>query len=120
MSARSFPFLIGGVLLVVVLGGLIAGAGTLFSALDNPAQAATCTRTATTGATGTLTPLTMPTATADAGACYPGNPYGTQVVAWARQMANALYVNPACGVRRGGACNDTYYTSAFPQAVVQY
>jgi hypothetical protein len=35
-------------------------------------------------------------------------------------MANALYVNPACGKRRGGDCNDTWYTSAFPQPVIGY
>jgi hypothetical protein len=35
-------------------------------------------------------------------------------------MADALYVNPACGSRRGGNCNDTYYTSTFPQPVIAY
>ncbi|HEU5382546.1 MAG TPA: hypothetical protein VFV38_44630 [Ktedonobacteraceae bacterium] len=52
--------------------------------------------------------------------CYPGSQYGPAVVQWARKMADALYVNPACGSRRGGTCNDTWYTSAFPQAVIQY
>lgn len=54
--------------------------------------------------------------------CYPGSAYGGAVVQWAKQMANALYINPACGRRRGGAigCNDTFYTSAFPQPVIAY
>ena len=52
--------------------------------------------------------------------CYPGSQYGTQVVSWAKKMANALYVNPTCGTSRGGNCNDTYYTSAFPQEVIAY
>jgi hypothetical protein len=52
--------------------------------------------------------------------CYPGSQYGAAVVQWARRMADALYVNPACGARRGGNCNDTWYTSAFPKEVIQY
>lgn len=52
--------------------------------------------------------------------CYPESHVGTAVVAMARQMASALYVNPACGSKRGGNCNDTYYTSAFPPSVVAY
>jgi hypothetical protein len=35
-------------------------------------------------------------------------------------MADALYVNPACGNRRGGNCNDTHYSNAFPQPVIAY
>lgn len=58
-------------------------------------------------------------AAASTGPCYAG-PYASQVVAWAKKMADALYVNPACGASRGGNCNDTYYTSAFPKEVVAY
>jgi hypothetical protein len=52
--------------------------------------------------------------------CYPDSQYGSAVVSWAKRMADALYVNPACGTRRGGDCNDTWYTSAFPQPVIDY
>ncbi|HET8846600.1 MAG TPA: CHAP domain-containing protein [Ktedonobacteraceae bacterium] len=52
--------------------------------------------------------------------CSSASPYGAAVVGWAMQMADALYVNPACGNHRGGACNDTWYTSAFPQPVLAY
>ncbi len=62
-----------------------------------------------------------PTATSDGESfCYPASHLGAQVVSWARAMADALYVQPACGSKRGGACNDTYYTSAFPSQVIQY
>ncbi len=71
------------------------------------------TTTSVKGATPTATPD-------DESLCYPASRYGAEVVQWARAMANALYINPACGTRRGGACNDTWYTNAFPQAVVQY
>jgi len=56
---------------------------------------------------------------------------GAQVVAWAKAMANALYVSPACGGRI--SYPDCYYTwykapgtayppsaPAFPQAVIRY
>lgn len=118
MSSRQIPLagLLGGALLVVVLVGLLAGAGALLTALSSTAQAATCNQ----ATTGTVTPMTTPTDVATGGACYPGSPYGAQVVALARQMADALYINPACGGHRGGNCNDTWYTPAFPHAVVQY
>ncbi|MEO7019379.1 MAG: CHAP domain-containing protein [Ktedonobacteraceae bacterium] len=52
--------------------------------------------------------------------CYSGSPYGSAVVQWAKQMADALYIDPSCGNKRGGTCNDTWYTSAFPQPVLHY
>ena len=51
---------------------------------------------------------------------FTSNSYGAAVVQSAKEMADALYVNPACGNTRGGNCNDTWYTSAFPQPVIQY
>lgn len=117
MPTRQIPLLVilGGTLLVVVLVGLSAGA--MLIAFGGTAQAAPCDQTPAGAATSTATGTPTVAAT---GTCYPGSPYGAQVVAWARQMADALYVNPACGARRGGDCNDTWYTSAFPPAVVQY
>jgi hypothetical protein len=52
--------------------------------------------------------------------CYPASRYGAAVVQWARAMADALYVNPACSSKRGGSCNETWYTSAFPKEVIAY
>lgn len=51
----------------------------------------------------------VPTAATPAGTednegyCYPSSRYGAQVVQWAKAMANALYVDPSCGQRRGGS-----------------
>src|SRR5207245_2292045 len=61
----------------------------------------------------------------------PASAIGAQVVAWARAMADALYVNPACGGRISSpVCYDTWYKAPgsdyppgapiFPQAVIQY
>jgi hypothetical protein len=63
--------------------------------------------------------------------CVPASAIGAQVVAWARAMADALYVNPACGGHI--SYPDCYYTwykapeslyppgaPTFPQAVIQY
>jgi hypothetical protein len=63
--------------------------------------------------------------------CVPPSTIGAQVVAWARAMADALYVNPACGGRISSPdCYDTWYkvpgstyppgAPSFPQAVMQY
>jgi len=75
----------------------------------------------------TLTP--SPTGTAPA--CVPASAIGAQVVALAKAMADALYVNPACG--RHISYPDCYYTwykapgsmyppgtPSFPQAVIGY
>jgi len=63
--------------------------------------------------------------------CVPASAIGAQVVAWARAMADALYVNPACGGHISYPdCYYTWYkapgstyppgTPSFPQAVIQY
>ncbi len=83
-------------------------------------------QTATPGIPGaTPTPDgTVPT-------CVPVSAIGAQVVAWARAMAGALYVNPACGGHISYPdCYYTWYkapeslyppgTPSFPQAVIQY
>jgi hypothetical protein len=73
----------------------------------------------------------MPTPDGTVPTCVPASAIGTQVVAWARAMADTLYLNPACGGRI--SYPDCYYTwykapesrsppgvSTFPQAVIQY
>jgi hypothetical protein len=92
-------------------------------------------------ATPGMTTITKTAATIDAGAtpsmagtvpvCVPPSAIGAQVVALARAMADALYVNPACGVHISSP--DCYYTwykapgnsyppgaPTFPAAVIQY
>jgi hypothetical protein len=76
-------------------------------------------------------PGATPTLSETAPACVPPSAIGAQVVAWARAMAGALYVNPACGGHI--SYPDCYYTwykapeslyppgvPTFPQAVIQY
>jgi CHAP domain-containing protein len=77
------------------------------------------------------TPGATPALTGTASACVPASAIGAQVVAWARAMADALYVNPACGGRISSPdCYFTWYkvpgstyppgAPSFPQAVIQY
>lgn len=76
-------------------------------------------------------PGTTPTTGATTPACVAPSKIGAQVVALARKMADALYVNPACGGHISfPTCYDTWYKApgsayppgapSFPQAVIQY
>ncbi len=78
-----------------------------------------------------VTPQTTPSSGGSTSTCVPASQIGAQVVAMAQVMADALYVNPACGGRI--SYPDCYYTwykapgsiyppgaSIFPQAVIQY
>lgn len=67
-----------------------------------------------------LTPATQTVALENI--CLADGGVGAQVVAWAKKMADALTVNPACGSSRTPPACDayTYYTSAFPQEVIRY
>lgn len=108
---------------------LLVGLTVKGSQISNSMQTSGCSVPITVSTAETTAPPTssspppgiMPTATPDVeSTCHPASPTGAQVVQWAQTMANALYINPACGTKRGGNCNDTYYTSAFPQQVIQY
>jgi CHAP domain-containing protein len=93
-----------------------------------------CQSTPTTSDTGLLTPGASgatPSPSGTAPACVPASTVGAQVVALAKAMADALYVNPACGGHI--SYPDCYYTwykapgstyplglPSFPQAVIQY
>lgn len=72
-----------------------------------------------------------PVATPTPGSCVPPSGYGAQVVAWAKAMADALYVNPACGGHISYPnCYYTWYKApgtsyppgapTFPEAVIHY
>lgn len=131
------PFkLVGSICALVILGlGLFLGLILQITQAGAAGQSSGCSTsigpvapTPTLGtAISTVSTITTPnaaaTATAISGAessCYPGSAYATQVVSWAKKMADALYVLPSCGARRGGNCNDTWYTSAFPSEVLTY
>jgi hypothetical protein len=64
----------------------------------------------------------LSTPTAQTGSCLPPpNQIAAAVVALARQMADALYVNPACGgIIAYPDCYYTWYNSSFPQRVIAY
>jgi signal peptidase I/Ni,Fe-hydrogenase III small subunit len=122
---------VGGALLLgfaLLIGVVVQVVGSVDA--SQTAGCAASTATSMTPVVGTTPGPATPTASqAEAsatvnslsdGTCYPGSQYAAQVVRWAKRMADALYVNPACGRRRGGDCNDTYYTSAFPKAVIAY
>jgi hypothetical protein len=76
-------------------------------------------------------PGATPTPDGTVPTCVPASALGAQIVAWARAMADALYLNPACG--RHISYPDCYYTwykapeslyppgvPTFPQAVIRY
>jgi len=76
-------------------------------------------------------PGATPTPDGTVPTCVPASAIGAQVVALARAMADALYVNPACGGHISYPdCYYTWYkapesmyppgTPTFPQAVIQY
>ena len=93
-----------------------------------------CLSTTATAATGSPTPgssAATATPTGTLPGCVPASKVGAQVVALAKAMADALYVNPACGGHI--SYPDCYYTwykapgstyppalPTFPQAVIDY
>lgn len=53
--------------------------------------------------------------------CVPSNEIAAEVVALARQMADALYVNPSCeGIISYPDCYYTWYNASFPSPVIAY
>ncbi len=137
----SLPFLLGIVALLFLSaltatmaqvsdGGGGMGAGPCFAA--TPTTAATNTVSASPSVPTTAPPvLSTPGTTASSvaagsssgmqGSCIPASGYGAAVVQWARAMANALSVNPACGsLISFPNCYYSWYNSTFPQAVIDY
>jgi hypothetical protein len=134
MKMNPLTLIIAGVCGLLLVGFLfLTGLTAIVAGASDSNQTSNCSAATTTvstpavgtsprAGTGTASPADA-TATASSsseGPCYSGSPYGVQIVAWAKKMADALYVNPTCGSRRGGNCNDTYYTSAFPAPVIAY
>src|SRR5258708_22204199 len=132
-SGKTLIAVTGGVIVITLLGLLaLSGVAATFAWMErggNGSGPGLC-KTVPPG-TGSPTSGTTPTPGAPASSCVPASGIGAQVVAWARAMADALYVNPACGGHMSSP--DCYYTwykvpgstyppgaPTFPQAVIQY
>ncbi len=106
-------------LLLSLLVGLLASMDTMGNG-SGGLGACGLAPTATTGAVGKAAaqPTLTPTGTAG---CVPPNQVAAAVVALARQMADALYVNPSCnGMISYPDCYYTWYNNSFPQSVIAY
>jgi len=132
--SRKTLIAVTGAVVVITLLALLAlsGVAATFAWMEsggNGSGPGLC-QTVTPG-TGFTTPGATLMPGGIAPSCVPPSDIGAQVVAWARAMADALYVNPACGGRI--SYPDCYYTwykapgsdypsgaSTFPQAVIQY
>jgi len=128
----------GGVVVVLMLGfvtltGLSASLAWSQSGGygSGPGICQTVTATPTTVSPTPGSSGTTPSPTGTAPACVPASAIGAQVVALAKAMADALYVNPDCGGHI--SYPDCYYTwykvpgssyppglPTFPQTVIQY
>ena len=124
---KQLIVVIGGVLLLLLVGiGLLAGMEvTAAGAMGLGTPGSEC-HAPTPVASPSPIPSVSPVASSTPGndgeqSCFPTSPDAPRVVQVAITMANALYVNPACGKHRGMPdCTDSWYTSAFPQAVISY
>jgi hypothetical protein len=132
-SGKTLTVLIGGVVIVTLLAFLaLSSVAATFAWMAGGGYGsgpALCQ--AVTPNSGSATPTIPATPDANTLTCVPASQVGTRVVAWAQAMANALYVNPACGGRISYPdCYDTWYKApgsdkplgapTFPQAVIQY
>lgn len=129
---------VGGMVVVLLLGfvtltGLSASLAWSQSGgyEGGPGICLAATATATTGSSTPSSSAATLSPTGTASGCVPASQIGAQVVALAKAMADALYVNPACGGHI--SYPDCYYTwykapeslyppglPTFPQAVVNY
>jgi len=137
-SRMLFTAVVGGVVVVLLLGfvtltGLSASLAWSQSGGygSGPGICLSATATPTTGSPTPGSAAATPESTATVSSCVPAGHIGAQVVALARAMADALYVNPACGGHI--SYPDCYYTwykapgstyppglPTFPQAVIDY
>ncbi len=132
-SSKTLTVLIGGVVAITLLAFLaLSGLAATFAWMEGSGYGsgpALCQ--AVTPGVGTSVSSKTQTPGANTSPCVPASEVGAQVVAWAKAMANALYVSPACGGRI--SYPDCYYTwykapgtayppsaPAFPQAVIRY
>ena len=131
-SSKTLAVLIGGVVVVTLLAFLaLSGVAATFAWMEgggNGGGPGVCQ--SITSGTSSATPAVPSTLGGNTPTCVPPSEIGAQVVAWARAMADALYVSPACGGRISYPdCYDTWYKApgtdyppgvpTFRQAVIQ-
>jgi hypothetical protein len=115
-------FIVSILLLVTIFSVIVTFLMTLGTGSGSGAGSGSCgpenagQSTPTAKAAATVVATTTPTQ-----GCLPPGAIGAAVVKLAAQMANALYVNPACGGTISFPnCYYTWYTSAFPPSVIAY
>lgn len=124
MRRMSWPLGIGGIAVLVLLGGALLLSLVLRASQAGSGDPASGCDGLVSGPGGSGTGLTGPL-------CLPSGPVATAAVALARQMADALYVNPSChGQVSYPACYYTWYrlpgssnppgAPTFPPAVLAY
>jgi hypothetical protein len=132
-SGKLLTVLIGGIVIATMLAGLLlSGVAATFAWMAGSGYGsgpALCQ--VVTPEKEISTPALTRTPIGNTSACVKADQIGAQVVSLAQAMANALYVNPACGGRI--SYPDCYYTwykapgstyppgaPTFPQTVIQY
>ena len=132
-SSKTLTILIGGIVVMTLLAFLaLSGVAAAFAWMAGGGYGSgpvLCQMV--TPETGSVTPAKTRAPGGNTSPCVPASEIGARVGAWAQAMANALYVNPACGGRiRYPDCYFTWYKApgnsnspgvpTFPQAVIQY
>ncbi len=131
-SRTTLTAVTGGVVVITLLAFLaLSGVAATFAWMEgggNGGGPGVCQ--SITSGTSSATPAVPSTLGGNTPTCVPPSEIGAQVVAWARAMADALYVSPACGGRISYPdCYDTWYKApgtdyppgvpTFRQAVIQ-
>jgi hypothetical protein len=125
-SHKTLTMLISGIVVLTLLAGLLlSGVAATFAWMAGGGYGSgpVLCQNVTPGVPSTSDGNTSP--------CVPASQIGARVVAWAQAMADALYVNPACGGRISSPdCYFTWYKAPgfvsppgvfpFPQMVIQY
>jgi hypothetical protein len=105
--------------LLAILGNMGSGSGG-GNCLLTPTPTTLSTATSAVAMRPQASPALTPTGTGIV-ECVPPNQIAAAVVALARQMADALYVNPTCGgIISYPTCYYTWYNNSFPQSVIAY
>ena len=109
-SNKTLTMLIGGIVVLTLLAFLaLSGVAATFAWMAGGGYGSgpVLCQMVTPG-TNTARPGTTLTPGGNTSPCVPASQIGARVVAWAQAMANALYVNPACGGRI--SYPDCYFT----------
>ncbi len=98
-SGKTLTILLGGIMIVALLASLLlSGVAATFAWMaDGGYGSGPPLCQMVTPATTPFTPAITPPPGVNTSACVKASQIGAQVVALARAMAAALYVNPACG-----------------------